>query len=174
MFSEPLRTVVIIGSLAAVGGIYLAHKAPVASDSRPSVQAAEVEMPIRASQGYGQVELRADAGGQYHANVDVEGIRIPMLVDTGATFLALTFDDAQRLGLTPASADYTVDVMTANGHAKAAKTTLREVRLGTLLVSGVPALILPRDTHGMSLLGMSFLKKLGGFQIASGTLVLKP
>ena len=129
--------------------------------------------PVVQSLGYGREQLKPDAGGQYHANVEIEGRLLPMLVDTGATLVSLTYDDAEKLGYTPAPADFTVPVQTANGLSKAANLTLREARLGTLMVSNVPAIVLPRGINGVSLLGMSFLKKLGGFEIASGDLVMR-
>ena len=63
---------------------------------------------------------------------------------------------------------------TANGPAKAAKLLLREVRVDNLLVRGVPSLIMPESVVGTSLLGMTFLQRLGGFEVASGNLVLRP
>jgi aspartyl protease family protein len=124
--------------------------------------------------GSGRVELRPDRGGQYHAEVEIEGRRIPMLVDTGATLVSLTFADAQRLGLAPAPSDYKFDVSTANGIAKAARVSLREVRVENLAVRDVAALVMPQNVTGTSLLGMSFLQRLGGFEVASGNLVLRP
>jgi aspartyl protease family protein len=181
MFSGMMRTAVFLCLMAVVAAGYLSNKSSQprvsqATSTPGSVAASQVTaLPVAASPaGYGTVELRADASGQYHADVDIENSRIPMLVDTGATLVALTFEDAARLGLAPAPADYTVDVHTANGVAKAARVTLREVRLGTLRVAQVSALVMPRGIVGTSLLGMSFLRKLGGFQVAEGNLLLRP
>ena len=149
-------------------GIQISRNAPVAA---PPASAQAVA--TQAGSGYGRVDLRPDAGGQYQAQVDIEGMRIAMLVDTGATLISLTSEDASRLGIRPAPSDYSVDIQTANGIAKAARVRLNEVRLETLSVRSVDAIVLPRDVRGKSLLGMSFLKKLGGFEIAQGTLVLR-
>jgi aspartyl protease family protein len=195
MSSGSIGTAIMVAMLAAGGGLYLAarlepppgrpqpaaHPAPDAGMSfgglrfRPAPAAAPPASPgTPAASGYGRVELRPDSAGQYRTDVEIEGRRIPMLVDTGATLVSLTFDDALKLGMAPAPADYTADIRTANGMAKAARITLREIRVGTLLVADVPALVMPRNISGTSLLGMSFLKKLGGFEIASGTLILRP
>lgn len=149
-------------------GIQVGRAPPVAANPAPVLAVA-----TQAGSGYGRVDLRADAGGQYHASVDIEGMRIPMLVDTGATLISLTSEDASRLGIRPAPSDYTVDIQTANGMAKAARVRLNEVRLETLSVRSVEAIVLPREVRGKSLLGMSFLKRLGGFEIAQGILVMR-
>lgn len=127
---------------------------------------------LNVSTGYGGVDLKADSGGQFHANVEIDGQHIAMLVDTGATLISLTSDDASRLGIRPSPADYTISVQTANGIAKAARVTLPEVRLGTLTVRKADAIVMPRDVKGASLLGMSFLQKVK-FEIAGGALQLR-
>ncbi len=140
--------------------------------SAPPRQQATRAAPI-VSAGYGREELKADEGGQFQSDVEIEGSRIHMLVDTGATFVSLSYEDAEKLGFSPAPADYVIPLQTANGTVKAAKLNLREVRLGTLMVSNVPAVVMPRNIQGTSLLGMSFLKKLGGFEVASGALMMR-
>jgi aspartyl protease family protein len=198
MFGQILKSIIGVVVIAAGTGLYLSGQLGPLADpalaqakanaalavnwftgTAPSTGGASGQMAALAPQSsggvsYGRVELRPDAGGQYHADVEIEGQRIPMLVDTGATLVSLTYADASRLGVAPAPADYKVDVHTANGVAKAARVSLREVRVGTLQVRDVQALVMPRDVRGTSLLGMSFLQRLGGFQIASGTLVLRP
>lgn len=140
----------------------------------PAQPAKPVAQQVAAqTSGYGRMELHADAGGHYQADVEIEGLRIPMLVDTGATLISLTSDDASKLGIRPAPSDYNVEIRTANGVARAARVVLGEVRLGTLFVRSVDTIVLPRDVQGKSLLGMSFLKKLSGFEVASGNLVLR-
>ena len=156
-------------ALRATDGLLSGAEAPTSGLQRAA--ATPVEAP-RPSLGYGREELKPDAAGQYQTTVEFEGTTIPMLVDTGATLISLTYDDAAKIGHAPAPADFTLPVQTANGMAKAASLTLREVRLGTLMVTNVSALV-PRDIKGESLLGMSFLKKLGGFEVASGNLVLR-
>jgi aspartyl protease family protein len=124
--------------------------------------------------GYGRIKLTPDGFGQYHADVEIDGRRLPMLIDTGASFVALTYDDAASVGIRPMPSDFNVKMSTANGISLAAAVRLREVRLDTIDVSDIPAIVMPRNVSATSLLGMSFLKKLGGFQVADGDLVLKP
>lgn len=144
-------------------------EAAVAQPVRPRV--AEPEPPPRS--GFGSVTLDPGPGGHYHAEVEIYGRRLPMLVDTGATIIALTERDARSIGVNPAPADYKVAISTANGIARAAPVMLREVRIRNIAVYDVQAVVMPRNVMGRSLLGMSFLKKLRGFGVESGRLVLK-
>ena len=187
MLGETLKMAAGLTIVAAIGGSFLSQQ----TSGNPSQQIVSPSLlaqfmgnatrtvgsapPLQARPvGFGRVELKPDSGGQYHAEVEIEGRRIPMLVDTGATLVTLTFADARRLGLAPAPSDFTANVNTANGPAKAARLLLREVRVDNLLVPGVPALVMPEPVVGTSLLGMSFLQRLGGFEVASGNLVLRP
>ncbi|MBI1868792.1 MAG: TIGR02281 family clan AA aspartic protease [Methylocystis sp.] len=127
--------------------------------------------PLRAS--YGEVRIAADSLGQYAADVEIDGSRIHMLVDTGASSVALSYEDAAAVGLYPAPSDYKYAVGTANGTAKVARVKLRQVRLGELVVRDVDAFVGERGALGKSLLGMSFLSKLSHIEAAAGALVLK-
>lgn len=115
--------------------------------------------------------LKPDAGGQFIAEVTVNGRIIKMLVDTGATLVSLTQQDAITLGVLPVA--FNVPVQTANGLARAGEARLSNIRIGNVEVMDTPALVLPGGAVSQSLLGMSFLKKLSGFEYASGNLVLK-
>ena len=117
------------------------------------------------------VVLTPDQSGQYHADVQVNGRSIRMLVDTGATLVALTQQDAIALGVLPLT--FNQPVQTANGTIRAGEAKLNEIRIGNIQVSNTSALVLPYGVSGHSLLGMSFLKKLSGFELAKGNLVLK-
>jgi aspartyl protease family protein len=144
--------------------------------NEPASQAAALQPQtqiVAVGAGYGRYDIKPDRGGQYRAEVDIEGQRIAMLVDTGATLIALTAADADRLGVHTAPADRVVPVQTANGVVKVARVTLREVRLGTLEVRNVDAIVFPDGASTTSLLGMSFLKKLSSFEIAQGSLQLR-
>lgn len=121
------------------------------------------------------VVLPAGRGGHYVAGFDVNGRRISMLVDTGASVVALSHEDALKVGLTPFPSDYTIPMSTANGVIKAARKTLSEVRIDSIVVRDVAAVVMPPGAMQGSLLGMSFLQRLSGFEIVGGDrLYLKP
>jgi aspartyl protease family protein len=96
-----------------------------------------------------------------------------MLVDTGASIVALSYDDARAVGLSVHPAAFTRKLSTANGVVEAAPVQIREIRVGEIVARNVDAVVLPRGRLETSLLGMSFLKRLGGFEIARGRLTLK-
>lgn len=147
--------------------------APQQQGAAPQQQSLHAMAP-RAASGFGSVALNADGAGHYTAQVEIEGHTTPMLVDTGASIVALRHEDAMSLGLQAAPSDYTARMSTANGEIFAARKRLREVRIENITVTDVDAVIMPQGALSHSLLGMSFLKKLASFEVASGQLVLKP
>ena len=145
--------------------------------SPPPTQTAHVGRAPAApkvARGFGEVLLAADRSGHYHARVEIDGQGIAMLVDTGATVVALRHEDAQRLGILPMPSDYTVRMSTANGDIYGARARLREVRVENIIVADVQAVVLPRGALRKSLLGMSFLRKLAKFEVSGGNLILRP
>lgn len=125
--------------------------------------------------GYGatatQISFRAGPGGHFVVNARVQGVRIPFLIDTGASDVVLTPADARRLGFDPQALDYSRVYQTANGVVMGAPITLREIRVGPVVVKDVSATVneAPMD-H--SLLGMSFLSRTGGYRVGGDTLTL--
>lgn len=120
-----------------------------------------------------RVEIDADAGGQYSTEVAVNGVIVHMLVDTGATTVALSADTAQRLGLPLSDASYTALVRTANGVARAAPVVLSAVSIGDIYVPAVQGVVFERKAGHVDLLGMSFLKRLSSVEQKSGRLILR-
>lgn len=121
----------------------------------------------------GEVVLRASADGHFYANATINGVAMRLMVDTGASSIALSAADAERLGFDPESLDYDLPVTTANGAGLAAPVMLNEVRLGSIAFARVGASVMPPGTLDRSLLGMSFLKRLSGFEFAGDRLVLR-
>jgi aspartyl protease family protein len=125
------------------------------------------------AQAGSRVTVSADLQGHFVVHPALDGRRVRMLVDTGASLIALSHEDAQLAGVRVAAGDYTRRIQTANGIVEAAPVRIAEVRIGDIAVRGVEALVLPPGKLATSLLGMSFLKRLGGFEIAQGRLILK-
>ena len=99
-------------------------------------------------------------------------MRIPMLVDTGASSVVLTGKDAHVIGINPASTDFAVKMATANGVVLVAPILLREVAVGDIVVRDVRAVVVPEDKLQVSLLGMTFLSKLSRFEVSGDQLIL--
>jgi aspartyl protease family protein len=119
------------------------------------------------------VEIKAGAHGHYFASAEVNGRPIDVLVDSGASIVALTYDDARRAGVFVRGSDYTQRVSTANGFARVAPVVLDRISIGTITVRNVPAAVTEPGSLATSLLGMSFLARLQRVDMRAGTLVLQ-
>ncbi len=139
----------------------------------PNSQGSAPQAPFGTA-GYGAMMIPRERDGHYHVAAEINGRTIPMLVDTGATSIALSYEDAAAAGILPMPADFKVPMQTANGTGFAAAVRLQEVRVGQIVVRDVQGVVVPRGALSGSLLGMSFLGKLKGFEVAADNLVLKP
>ena len=115
---------------------------------------------------------RAD-DGHYWATGEVEGEQVRFLVDTGATAVSLTPADARRFGIDPRALTYDYEVITAQGRARAAAVRLDALSVDGATVRDVEALVIEQGLE-TSLLGMSYLGRLSGFEATPTALVLRP
>ena len=111
--------------------------------------------------------------GHYWADALIEGRAVRMMVDTGASVVALTRNDAARLGLRLKPDDFSGTVITASGPVRAAPVELQTVAVAGARVERVQALVVE---HGLphSLLGMSYLGRLSAFTATPASLTLRP
>jgi aspartyl protease family protein len=160
--------------LFAIAAVAIGAFVPKLYAPRPqapaTVSVATVEPAAPA--GSRTVTIQRASNGHFQTEVTVDGRRIDMMVDTGASVIALRQRDAARLGIHPAASEYTVRVSTANGIVKGARAELRRVDVGGVTVRDVAALVMPDEALGQNLLGMSFLSKLRWEQ-RNGRLVLE-
>ena len=141
--------------------------------AHPSAPAPAAQTVSPAPRGFGEVAIAADRGGQYSTDVIVNGQDVKMMVDTGATMVALSSQTASRLGIAPFPGDYRGRVQTANGIARVAPVTLKEMLIGGIALYNVDAWVLDNGAGNVDLLGMSFLRRLASVEQRSGTLVLR-
>lgn len=125
------------------------------------------------AQGRKSAVLYMGQNGHYQVDATVNGVSVPMMVDTGATTIALSYEDADRLGLNPASLNFTSMVMTANGPARTAYVNLPEVEVAGIRRTNVEAGIAERGKLGGSLLGMNFLSQLKSFSFSGNEMRLE-
>jgi aspartyl protease family protein len=119
------------------------------------------------------VVVQADSMGQFEVNASVNGGAVHFVVDTGATFVALTLADARAAGIDTDSLRFTGHAQTANGVVALAPVVLEEVRIDDVTVHNVVGAV-SRGGLPQSLLGMSFLSRLRSYQISGGRLTINP
>lgn len=122
--------------------------------------------------GGGALAYRPAMDGHFYVEARVEGVAIQFLVDTGASRVVLSQADARRIGVDPARLDYSLRIATANGEGRAASVMLTAIEVEDHRVEGVRALV-NEAPMSHSLLGMSFLDRLAGYEVRDGTLVLR-
>jgi aspartyl protease family protein len=121
----------------------------------------------------GEVVIRRRWTGEFIVPGKVNGRPVTFVLDTGASAVVLTAEDAAAAGLSFTKDDYSVGVTTANGATTAAPARLDRISVGPIVERGVRALVAQPGTLRQSLLGMSFLERLKGFAVEGGRLALK-
>jgi aspartyl protease family protein len=119
------------------------------------------------------VEVVRGRGGDFAVTAQVNGARVPMVLDTGASSVVLTQDAARAAGLPLEVLDYTVNVDTANGRTRAAPITLDRLTVGGLTERAVPALVVQAGQLKGSLLGMTFLNRLASWEVRGDRLRMR-
>jgi aspartyl protease family protein len=117
------------------------------------------------------IVLQRDANGHFYADVAVNNMPVRFMVDTGATGIALSRDDARRAGLPVSVGMFDVVAEGASGDVKGEWVTLDSVKLGPEEVKQVPAVIL--DGGQQSLLGQAFLQQFDSVEIKGDRMFLR-
>ncbi|PYE89998.1 TIGR02281 family clan AA aspartic protease [Phyllobacterium leguminum] len=124
------------------------------------------------SNGNLTVTLAKSLNGHFEVNGKVNGARTSFLIDTGASMVILSADDARRGGIDTTNLSYSVPIMTANGSANAAMVQIATLQIGDITRHDIPALVAQDNGAIGSLLGMNFLDTLRGFSVQGDQLVL--
>ena len=119
------------------------------------------------------VTVARGRGGDFQVAAQINGARVPMVLDTGATTVVLTQDAAKAAGLPLEVLSYSVNVDTANGRTRAAPVTLDRVSVGGITERSVPALIAQPGQLRTNLLGMTFLNRLESFEVRGDKLTMR-
>lgn len=119
------------------------------------------------------VEIVRGRGGDFQVAAQVNGSRVTMVLDTGASAVVLTQAAAKTAGLPLEVLSYSVSVDTANGRTRAAPVTLDRLAVGDIVERAVPALIAQPGQLRTSLLGMSFLNRLESWQVRGDRLMMR-
>ena len=110
--------------------------------------------------------------GHFQVDARINGKSASMLVDTGASAIAINLSTARRLGISPGTLSFTARVNTANGVVEAAPAVLNRIEIGGISVRDVQALVLPDKALSGTLIGMTFLSRLSSFRVEDGALHL--
>ncbi|WAC49645.1 TIGR02281 family clan AA aspartic protease [Asticcacaulis sp. SL142] len=138
-----------------------------------SLTTVAMTIPVLPANAGSVTSIPKSQDGHYWAEARVNDASVKFLVDTGATIVALTPSDALRLGVDADELKYDRLVTTAMGKTEAAVVKLRSVHIGQTEVRDVDAIVI-REGLSTSLLGMSYLGRLSGFEATRTALILKP
>jgi aspartyl protease family protein len=119
------------------------------------------------------VEIARGRAGDFSVRAQVNGARVSMMLDSGASAVVLTQEAAKAAGLPLEVLQYTTNVDTANGRTRAAPVTLDRITIGDIVERSVPALIAQPGTLRTNLLGMSFLNRLESWEVRGDQLLLR-
>jgi aspartyl protease family protein len=164
LINRPSISLPTLAMIAIAAGVQTYTDAQPVDGLRPSLDDPQL---------FSATELKADRNGHYFAEADINGTSVAVMVDTGATGVALSYEDAEKVGLRPHGLNFDTPVNTANGLVKAARIQLRRVEVDNVRVRDVDGFVLPEGAMRGSLLGMSFLSRLSSFRIENGVLYLK-
>ncbi|HKT53980.1 MAG TPA: TIGR02281 family clan AA aspartic protease [Caulobacteraceae bacterium] len=175
-----LAAIAAVGAISAAVGaqamISLAHTADAGAQTQAAeatTTGAQPAAPVESSLSDSAATVSKAEDGHYWADASVDGRQIHFLVDTGASAVALTPGDAERLGIDPSSLNYAVTVSTAGGQTHAARVSLQSVAVAGAEVDNVEAFVV-RTGLEHSLLGMTYLGRLSRFEATPTALILRP
>lgn len=165
-----IRILLVIGMLAATAGAVVAYGDPARISAAGSLVSTMLRKAAAGPPRSAQVPRAQNGDFMLHAKIN--GVKTPMIIDTGATSVVLTYETAKAAGLPLELLKYDVDVETAGGRARAARLTLDRLAVGKLVERSVPALVVPRGQMKANLLGMSFLNRLESWEVRADRLML--
>ncbi|MGY2805357.1 TIGR02281 family clan AA aspartic protease [Bradyrhizobium sp. USDA 4506] len=168
------RILLVIVLLMATAGAVVAYGDPeqIARARENLTQIFGRSITAAASSSAPAVQIARGQGGEFAFRAKINGVSAPMVIDTGATSVVLTWETAKAIGLPIDMLEYNVDLETAGGHTKAARLTLDRLAVGKLVEKSVPALVVQRGQMKTNLLGMSFLDRLESWGVRADTLSL--
>ncbi len=140
-------------------------------EQKPMMSGAD-EAGEAAGNGVAESQIKRSPDGHFYVDALVNGSSVHFLVDTGASMVALTREDAQRVGLVFFDNEFTGEARTASGTAKVKPVKLERVAVGALEAPQVDAAIIDSGL-GISLLGQSWLQRVGNVTITGDTLILR-
>lgn len=118
-----------------------------------------------------EVVLPRDRNGHFYAEVSADSGKVMMLVDTGATVVALTANDAAMLGVDWSPAQIRPVARGASGDVSGVPVVIDRIDVGGIEARGVQGIVVPEGLD-ISLLGQSFLAKINRVEVSGDQMVL--
>ena len=134
---------------------------------------AELMPSVALSRAAGEAELRRSRDGHYSATAEVNGVKLRLMIDTGASMVLIPYEQAARIGINPATLDFSLPVTTANGRSSVAPIRLSSIKIGPIAVFDVAAAVARPGQLKTGLLGMSFLDLLAETTFKGDRLILR-
>ena len=158
---------VLIGLILLVGFTYRYELRAIADRVMAEI------VPGWAAQKGNVVEIARGRVGEFSVRAEVNGARVSMVLDSGASAVVLTQEAAKAAGLPLEVLQYTTNVDTANGRTRAAPVTLDRITIGNIVERSVPALIAQPGALRSNLLGLTFLNRLESWEVRGDKLLLR-
>lgn len=156
--------------IAAVLGMGYLYRAELAEAPQRLLMALNVGAPV--ATGERELRVAKNAGGAFVVIGEVNGRRVPFMVDTGATHTVLSPADAQRIGVPIETLNYDQTAETANGLGYGAEWTADRLAIGPIVRQDF-AMDVNKAPMSGSLLGMSFLDTLESYEVRDGVLIMR-
>lgn len=121
----------------------------------------------------GEVVAARRTDGSFLVKGKVNGRETSFIFDTGASTVVLRAENAAAMGFKPETLNYSIPVATANGSALAAPVLLESLSVGPITERNVRALIARSGVLHANLLGMTFLERLGSYEVRGNRLILR-
>ncbi|MEM9570361.1 MAG: TIGR02281 family clan AA aspartic protease [Pseudomonadota bacterium] len=181
--SHIISTFLLAGGVAAAISFYLNPKLESSQAETlasghgdqidtPSVASMAVEpQPVNTSRRMATIRSRPDGHYWTRALVNKKST-VEFMVDTGASVVALTYKDAQKMGLRPDQLDYRWEIRTAGGITMGASVKIDSIQINQVHIKNVDAMVLRSDLS-QSLLGMSFLRELYSYEFRGDRMIIR-
>lgn len=168
-----LAIIFLLGLFAAMAGhLPSRHSSPSAQVVALNVpRAGQDSSDASQSTADGAVELKRNDDGHFYADVEINGANVHALVDTGASGIALSRDDARAAGIATSIGMNDVIGRGADGDVRGEYVTIDKISLGSASAEHMDAIVL--NSGGQSLLGQQFLAKFNSVEIHGDTMVLR-
>ena len=165
------RVLLVLVTLAATAGAVVAYGDPE-QIARASDQVSQM-LRRRTLEPAPAVQIVRGQAGEFALHAKINGVKAPMVIDTGATSVVLSWETAKAAGLPLELLEYDVELETASGRTRAARLTLDRLAIGAVVERSVPALVVPRGQAKNNLLGMSFLDRLESWEVRADRMTIR-